>query len=236
MSQAQAYSCLAVNANNYSNIGFTGTYKRTFIKLKEIIGEIKGKNWLDFGCGAGRSTSFLADLGANPVGIDKSREMVDKAKKNYEKRHCDFRWTLNGECNNLGLFDGALSIYVFLEMASKKEMVEALSWIYSHLHRNAPLFIATINPQGVGQQYDSWIHYGNPWSLKSGDPIMCLVDAKPTKVQIKDYYWTEGDYRSVLTDAKFTICDTFTNRKITATERGNPQDDDAWMIIKAIKE
>jgi SAM-dependent methyltransferase len=50
----------------------------------EALGDAKGKRYLDLGCGSGRYAISLASLGADVVGLDFSRTMLNLAK-NYAR-------------------------------------------------------------------------------------------------------------------------------------------------------
>ncbi len=70
----------ATRAEAYSKLEFGNTYHLAFRDLPEIFAaHVKGTAALDFGCGAGRSTRFLRELGFETVGVDISPEMVAKA-------------------------------------------------------------------------------------------------------------------------------------------------------------
>jgi len=69
-------------AEAYSKLEFANTYHLAFRDLAEIFAaHVKGPTALDFGCGAGRSTRFLRELGFQTVGVDISMEMVAKARE-----------------------------------------------------------------------------------------------------------------------------------------------------------
>ncbi len=57
-------------AASYAGLQFPGTYYLAYRDLPEIVGEGMGRHALDFGCGTGRSTRFLTDLGFAAVGVD----------------------------------------------------------------------------------------------------------------------------------------------------------------------
>lgn len=48
-----------------------------------LIGEVKGLKVLDLGCGPGRYSKILADMGAAVHGIDLSPKLVERAKKEF---------------------------------------------------------------------------------------------------------------------------------------------------------
>ena len=67
-------------AEAYSKLEFANTYHLAFRDLPEMFAtHVQGTAALDFGCGTGRSTRFLRELGFQPVGVDISAEMITKA-------------------------------------------------------------------------------------------------------------------------------------------------------------
>lgn len=71
-----------MRAEAYSKLEFANTYHLAFRDLPEIFRvHVKGTTALDFGCGAGRSTRFLRELGFETVGVDISPEMISKARE-----------------------------------------------------------------------------------------------------------------------------------------------------------
>ncbi len=68
-------------AEAYATLDFPRTYYLAYRDLPVLIAEhVVGKEALDFGCGAGRSTRFLKKLGFNAVGIDISSSMIQAAQ------------------------------------------------------------------------------------------------------------------------------------------------------------
>ena len=62
------YRYTGANAEVYGSFGIDGTtYQIGFEAVAELLGDISGKTFLDFGCGAGRSARFLKRLGARQV-------------------------------------------------------------------------------------------------------------------------------------------------------------------------
>ena len=57
--------------------------------LMNFLNPKKGERVLDLGCGTGYLTNLIASAGAVVTGIDKSQEMIEKAKNNYPE--LDFR-------------------------------------------------------------------------------------------------------------------------------------------------
>jgi trans-aconitate methyltransferase len=51
--------------------------------LIELLAPKRGERILDLGCGTGQLTAAIAAAGASVVGLDSSREMLDKARSSY---------------------------------------------------------------------------------------------------------------------------------------------------------
>src|SRR5215475_5223865 len=68
-------------ARAYATLQFPGTYYLAFRDLPALIHRNNhGSRALDFGCGTGRSTRFLRNLGLNVTGADISQAMLDQAR------------------------------------------------------------------------------------------------------------------------------------------------------------
>ena len=52
-----------------------------------LLGDIRGKTVLDFGCGVGEHTLLLAKRGARVTGVDISLDMVEIARRRFEINH-----------------------------------------------------------------------------------------------------------------------------------------------------
>ncbi len=69
-------------AEAYAKLEFPGTYYLAYRDLPRLSSErVAGGRALDFGCGAGRSTRFLRQLGFDVVGVDIAVDMIRKARE-----------------------------------------------------------------------------------------------------------------------------------------------------------
>ena len=67
-------------ARAYADLEYPGTSWLAFRDIPRLLREhVTGTRALDFGCGAGRSTRFLGELGFHATGIDISEPMLREA-------------------------------------------------------------------------------------------------------------------------------------------------------------
>ena len=73
------------DAELYGLLGIEGTtYQIGFDAVAELLGDITGKTFLDFGCGAGRSAKFLKALGARHVyGVDHDQDQDSRHRRSF---------------------------------------------------------------------------------------------------------------------------------------------------------
>src|SRR4030042_913340 len=89
-------------AESYSKLEFPNTYYLAYRDLPVIISaHVTGKKAIDFGCGTGRSTRFLKQLGFDVIGIDNSGDMLEIAKKLDEEGN--YQIVSNGNYSHLGI-------------------------------------------------------------------------------------------------------------------------------------
>ena len=115
-------------ADAYADLEFPGTYYLAFRDLPAIIGEhVRGTRALDFGCGTGRSTRFLRDLGFGAVGVDIAEQMLQRARTLDPEG--DYRLVSDGDLGALkGLtFDLVLSTFTFDNVATRDGKVSLLT-------------------------------------------------------------------------------------------------------------
>jgi SAM-dependent methyltransferase len=98
----------------YATLEFPGTYYLAYRDLPVIISEhVLDRKAIDFGCGAGRSTRFLRELGFEVVGVDVSGPMLDRARDRDPQG--DYRLVSDDDLGALaaGAYDLVLSAFTF---------------------------------------------------------------------------------------------------------------------------
>ena len=102
-------------ADSYADLEFPGTYWLAYRDIPALIqAHVQGTRALDFGCGTGRSTRFLRDLGFDVVGVDIAESMLARARE----RDPDGDYRLvpdDGDLPGLdpGAFGLVLSVFTF---------------------------------------------------------------------------------------------------------------------------
>ena len=231
------YSYTAGNARLYGSLGIEGTtYQIGFDTVRELLGPIKGKIFLDFGCGAGRSAAFLRALGARHVyGVDHDQDMIGEAESRGLSGvtffHSDGPIPLPDASA-----DGAVSLNVFVEIRTPGEMRRACAEIARTLRPGGSFILESSSPMAFGHTFRSY-RYPHAGPLRSGDTTACIVTTPDGQLVIQDTYWTEDDYTGALEHAGLIV---------SAIAYPRPRTPAAWttdessippsIVIKATKE
>ena len=231
------YSYTADGARIYSTLGLEGTtYEIGYDRVRELLGDgVTGRVFLDFGCGAGRSTAFLRALGARGVyGVDHDQNMIDLALA-AGLDGVEFSLIAGTVPLPDESVDGAVSLNVFIEIRTVDAMRRVCGEVARVLRRGSMFIVMSASPAAFGHTFRS---FGYPASedLRSGSLVKCVVTAPGGQFSIDDTYWAEEDYRDALLEAGFTV---------TAIDYPHPQDPSGWstdeaavppfIVIKAIK-
>ena len=133
-------------AENYSNaienIGLWESEKYVINKYFD-----KDKSILDLGCGAGRTTFNLYEMGyKNIIGLDLTPEMISAAKKIDKKRNTDIEFIV-GDADDLKFEDNSFEQALFsfnglMQIPERKNRIKALKEIKRILTENG-IFIFT---------------------------------------------------------------------------------------------
>lgn len=230
------YSYTADNARLYGSLGIEGTtYQIGFDAVRELLGPIEAKIFLDFGCGAGRSAAWLRALGAGHVyGVDHDRDMIGEAESRGLDEVTFFHTDGTIPLPDASV-DGAVSLNVFMEIRTPGEMRRACTEIARTLRPGGPFILASSSPMAFGHAFRSY-SYPHSGPLRSGDTTACIVTTPHGELVIEDTYWTEDDYTGALKHAGLAV---------TAITHPRPRDPSAWatdeasvppcIVIKAVR-
>ena len=187
----------AERARAYAALEFPGTYYLAYRDLPAIIAQhVTGKRALDFGCGAGRSTRFLANLGFDAVGIDISASMIDLAAKADPKG--SYRLVAAGDFSAFAptSFDLIFSAFAFDNIPDAANRAVLLRGLRELLKDNGRIILLGSTPEIYQHEWASFTTRDFPENrnARSGGTVRIVMkdvaDARP----VIDIVWSHQDY------------------------------------------
>ena len=110
--------------------------------ILKMIGDVKGKNILDLGCGDGTISSLVCKKGGKVIGVDKNEVSINLARKKEGKYICN---DLDDVDFQKEQFDIIYSSMVFLFL-NDKEIKSLIDRIYSWLKKDGIFIFSDIHP------------------------------------------------------------------------------------------
>lgn len=163
-------------------------------KVLELIKPIKSKQVLDFGCGIGTFTQVLHKKGANVIGFDISKNMVNQAKAKNE----EIIYTTNLD-DLVSSYDLALMNFVTCTFKTSKIHEQVYSLIYNKLKENGKLIILDNHPNSVRNEYISFKRKYLE-SPREGSKIKVNIKGVGSFI---DYFWSANFHIEKLAEAGF---------------------------------
>jgi SAM-dependent methyltransferase len=187
----------ATRAAAYSTLDFPGTYYLAFRDLPAIIAEhVAGREALDFGCGAGRSTRFLKTLGLHATGIDISGSMIQLAAMNDPGG--DYRLVVDGDYGAFApaSFDLVLSAFAFDNIPDVARRREALHGLGRRLTDRGRLVLLGSTPDIYLHEWASFTTKDFPENrqARSGEPVRIVMKDVADARRVVDVVWFHQDY------------------------------------------
>jgi SAM-dependent methyltransferase len=195
-------------AESYSNLEFPATYYLAFRDLPAIIGDYsKGGTALDFGCGAGRSTRFLRELGFDAVGVDISREMLARALERDPTG--DYRYVPNEDLSSLTphSFDLILSAFTFDNIPAMEKKVQIFQSFRMLLKDTGCIINLVSSPEIYTHEWTSFSTKDFPQNstAKSGEKVFIVMLDVEDRRPVEDIFWTDEAYAEVYRQADLKI-------------------------------
>jgi SAM-dependent methyltransferase len=187
-------------AESYADLGFPGTYYLAYRDLPEIIERhVSRRQGLDFGCGTGRSTRFLRELGFDVIGVDISTSMLVRARELDPEG--DYRLVPDGALPGLqpASFDLILSVFTFdniPDLEHKATLLRALERLLAHHGRIVNLVSA---PEIYLHEWASFSTRDFPENRAavSGQEVRIVMLDVDDDRPVTDILCSGDDYRSV---------------------------------------
>jgi ubiquinone/menaquinone biosynthesis C-methylase UbiE len=187
-------------AKAYAALEFPGTYYLAYRDLPAMIAQyVTGREALDFGCGAGRSTRFLKKLGFNAIGIDISSSMIQLARN--ADPGGEYRLVADGDFSAFepSCFDLVLSAFAFDNIPGAAKRCERLRGLRRLLKDQGRIILLSSTPDIYTHEWASFTTKDFPENrqAKSGDTVRIVMkdvaDARP----VVDLVWFHEDYLSL---------------------------------------
>lgn len=194
----------STRASIYAKHSLNGTGFLAFKYVPEMIKKYTaGRRVLDYGCGSGRSTRFLKDLKLDVIGVDISHHMIKEAIT--QDNIASYKVIESAEIPyDDETFDLVFSSLVLFEIPKKNELLK----VFNEAHRVIKLNGVFIAVTGSMEMYNHpWLsldaNYPENKNLKSGSLAKILL--KEIDLILFDYYWTDDDYKEIISHSKFDI-------------------------------
>lgn len=189
-----------IRAEAYANLEFPGTYYLAYRDLPVILrNHTVGRKALDFGCGTGRSTRFLSNLGYEVVGVDISAQMIEHARKRDPDG--DYRLVPDGDLNCLlpGEYDIVLAVFTFDNIPTLEKKVATFKALRRALKDSGCIVSLVSSPEIYLHQWASFSTKDFPENryAKSGDKVRIVMLDVEDRRPVEDILCTDEDYREV---------------------------------------
>jgi SAM-dependent methyltransferase len=186
-----------VRAESYDRLEFPGTYYLAYRDLPEIIRRnTHGTKAVDFGCGTGRSTRFLRDLGFHVVGVDIAEPMLTLARKRDPEG--EYRLIADGmlEGFEAGTFDLVLSVFTFDNIPTMERKVSLFRSLKGLLSRNGCIISVVSSPEIYVNEWASFSTKDFPENrtARSGEKVSIVMLDVNDRRPVEDIIWTDRDY------------------------------------------
>lgn len=199
-------------AESYARLEFPNTYYLAYRDLPQIISShVTGKKAVDFGCGTGRSTRFLKNLGFKVTGIDISPDMLDIARQ-LDKSD-DYQLVTNGQYSHLGenQYDLVQSIFTFDNIPGWENRTNILTGLRDLLNSTGKIICLDSTPDLYTNEWASFSTNEFPGNrtAKTGDIVRDIMLDVEDRRPVEDIYWTVEDYHLLFTKAGLILDATY---------------------------
>jgi SAM-dependent methyltransferase len=202
----------ARRAETYAKMEFPGTYYLAYRDLPQIIGgHVKGKRAVDFGCGTGRSTRFLKQLGFDAVGADIAEDMIRKARELDPGG--DYRLVKDGDTGLLEAkaYDLVLSAFSFDNIPGMDAKVRILRGLRRLLANEGCIVNLVSDPEIYVHEWASFSTKDFPENAraKSGERVKIIITATEDKRPVEDIVWSDEAYHETYRNAGLAVVSTY---------------------------
>lgn len=198
-------------ARAYAQLDFPGTYLLVGRELPDVLGQrTAGGRALDFGCGAGRSTRLLRDLGFDVIGVDVSEAMVELARS--ADPGGDYRVLPEEDAapELPGPVDLVLCAYPFDNIPTWERKVGLLRSIRDALAPGGRVVNLVSSPDIYVNEWVSFTTRDFPENERAdtGDVVRIIGRSVPDARPVEDILWTDAAWHEVYRRAGLRVLET----------------------------
>jgi ubiquinone/menaquinone biosynthesis C-methylase UbiE len=195
-------------AEAYATLEFKNTYHLAYRDIPAILEKhVSGRKSVDFGCGTGRSTRFLRQLGFEVTGLDIAEDMIRRARELDPSG--DYRMVPG---DDLGLFqsqtcDLVFAAFTFDNIPGRENKVRILGHLARLLNREGKLVQVVSRPEIYTHEWASFSTKDFPENqlAKAGDKVRIVVTDDADRRPVEDILWTDEAYRGVFEEAGLSL-------------------------------
>jgi ubiquinone/menaquinone biosynthesis C-methylase UbiE len=200
----------SARAEAYATLEFKNTYHLAYRDIPAILSEhVRGRKGLDFGCGTGRSTRFLRQLGFEVTGVDIADDMIRKARELDPAG--DYRLIPGDDLSRFqsALYDLVFAAFTFDNIGGKNnhDKVRILRDLARLVNRKGKLVLIVSRPEIYTHEWASFSTKDFPENqgAKSGDKVRIIVTDHADPRPVEDILWTDESYRDVFKEARLRL-------------------------------
>ena len=196
----------------YAKLEFPGTYFLAFRDLPEILSKyVDGREALDIGCGAGRSTRFLNKLGFDAVGVDIAEEMIREAQ--VIDPTGDYRLVPDGDLDFFAddTFDLVLAAFTFDNIPTGEKKIRMFTELSRVVKATGKIVSLVSAPEIYWHEWASFSTKDFPENrhAQCGDTVKIIVTALQDKRPVTDVIWPDDAYRQVYAQSGLEVVETY---------------------------
>lgn len=195
-------------AEAYARLEYPGTYHLAFRDLPGIFTKhVDGKDALDFGCGTGRSTRFLSNLGYQASGVDIAEPMLAHARELDPQG--EYRLVPGDGPPPLdeGAYDLVLAAFTFDNIPTAERKVEIFRSLRASLKPRGRIVVIVSDPAIYRHEWASFSTRDFPENhqARNGDLVRIVMLDVPDRRPVEDILCTPEAYREIFEQAGLIV-------------------------------
>jgi len=188
----------------FDQLGLSGTYALVFQNLPSLVRtHVHGNRAIDFGCGTGRSTRFLASLGLEVLGLDISAEMIARARARDPRGA--YQVLADGDLAALpgSSVDLVLAAFTFDNIPGFERKVLLFSQLRRLLRPGGRLVNIVSTPEIYTHEWVTFTTRAFPENrtARTGDIVRIITTEYDDPRPVEDILWPDNAYRAVYRNA-----------------------------------